>query len=205
MDDRAVLLDLRRERYFGLDEVGSTLWAAVERGATPSGMIAELARVYDAPIDTLTADTHRFIAELQERGLLESRTVAAPRPPRLLTCFLLLALMDVFPRVFGLRRTLSLVRLLTGRRASRSDATLVAQTTQRLITAAVFYPRRALCLEQSLALVVLLRRRGVPAELKIGVQPLPFLAHAWVEVEGRAIEETQRLPLQLATFSALEV
>ena len=55
--------------------------------------------------------------------------------------------------------------------------------------AALFYPGRARCLEQSLALYVLLRRRGVPAELKLGVQPYPFNAHAWVELNGSPLNE----------------
>ena len=71
---------------------------------------------------------------------------------------------------------------------------------QLLATAAAFYPRRALCLEQSLALFVLLRRSGVAAVLRIGVQPLPFYAHAWVEVDGQSLNEQQDRIEQLATF-----
>jgi hypothetical protein len=55
--------------------------------------------------------------------------------------------------------------------------------------AGVFYPGRARCLEQSLALYVLLRRRGVAAALRIGVQPYPFSAHAWVELNGVPLSE----------------
>jgi prolyl oligopeptidase len=34
-----------------------------------------------------------------------------------------------------------------------------------------------------------LRQLGVPAELVIGAQPLPFRAHAWVEVRGVVIND----------------
>jgi hypothetical protein len=50
--------------------------------------------------------------------------------------------------------------------------------------AAAFYPGRALCLERSLTLYYLLRRAGISATLRLGVQPHPFAAHAWVEREG---------------------
>jgi hypothetical protein len=50
-------------------------------------------------------------------------------------------------------------------------------------------PEEVVCLEQSLALYLLLRRRGVPAELRIGVQVYPFYAHAWVELDGRPVNE----------------
>ena len=130
----------------------------------------------------------------------------APRSPRLLTCFATLACMDTCARLLGLRRTFALVRRLTRAHASTTSApALIHETTRRLILAAAFYPRRAACLEQSLALYLLLRRRGVAADLKLGVQPLPFYAHAWVEVAGRPVDERAGLTLQLATFSGLGV
>src|SRR5271154_3635365 len=45
------------------------------------------------------------------------------------------------------------------------------------------------CLEQSLVLWSLLQRRGFPAELKFGARKESgrFEAHAWVELEGRAL------------------
>jgi hypothetical protein len=55
--------------------------------------------------------------------------------------------------------------------------------------ACVFYPKRALCLQRSAVLVRMLRRRGLPAHLVIGAQKLPFKAHAWVEIDGRIIDD----------------
>jgi hypothetical protein len=34
-----------------------------------------------------------------------------------------------------------------------------------------------------------LRRYGIPAQMMIGVQKIPFRAHAWVEVEGRIVND----------------
>jgi hypothetical protein len=70
-------------------------------------------------------------------------------------------------------------------------------------TAAAFFPGRALCLEQSLALYVCLRRAGVPAELKIGAQPYPFAAHAWVEHRGELIGTSYDLVCQFVPFDRL--
>jgi hypothetical protein len=55
--------------------------------------------------------------------------------------------------------------------------------------ACVFYPKQALCLQRSFITTYLLRKNGVPAEMVLGAQKLPFKAHAWVEVDGRAINE----------------
>jgi hypothetical protein len=65
----------------------------------------------------------------------------------------------------------------------------VERAAYRVAVAAAFFPGRAVCLEQSLALYLLLRRRGVPAELRIGVQVYPFYAHAWVELHGEPVNE----------------
>lgn len=46
------------------------------------------------------------------------------------------------------------------------------------------------CLERSLALCWLLHRRGIDAELRLGVRrdPEDLAAHAWVEIGGRALD-----------------
>jgi Transglutaminase-like superfamily len=44
------------------------------------------------------------------------------------------------------------------------------------------------CLARSLVLTRLLARRGIPAKLVIGIRADPeFLAHAWVECEGKPV------------------
>src|SRR5258708_32917551 len=52
-----------------------------------------------------------------------------------------------------------------------------------------WYPKRVLCLQRSAVTTCLLRGNGVPAEMVIGAQQIPFKAHAWVEVNGRAVNE----------------
>ena len=130
--------------------------------------------------------------------------MSARRLPGVGRMFVLLALFDAVLRVRGLERALRLARRLgrTDRIAPWSDAEteLVAH---RVALAAAFYPRRALCLEQSMALFVALRRAGAPAALRIGVRPLPFAAHAWVEIAGRPVNESPDLILQLAPFPGL--
>jgi transglutaminase-like putative cysteine protease len=51
-------------------------------------------------------------------------------------------------------------------------------------------PWRTSCLRQALAVWLLLRRRGLPAEIRIGVvrRDPPFQAHAWVELGDVALD-----------------
>jgi hypothetical protein len=66
----AVLLDLRQEVYFGLDEVGTAIWQEVEKGAALAAITDRLAGEFDAPVAVLRADAERFIAELEARRLV---------------------------------------------------------------------------------------------------------------------------------------
>lgn len=57
--------------------------------------------------------------------------------------------------------------------------------------AAIYYPRELLCLRRSAAMTWMLRRHGQPAELVIGASIIPFGAHAWVELDGRIINDDE--------------
>jgi len=81
--------------------------------------------------------------------------------------------------------------------------TVRTQLTVRMVNAAVRHAWRAsTCLEKSLALFWLLRRQGIPSELRIGARKLDgkFEAHAWVEREGVALNEPQQQHRHYATF-----
>jgi hypothetical protein len=55
--------------------------------------------------------------------------------------------------------------------------------------ACIWYWKHVLCLQRSAAAACLLKDAGVPAELVIGAQHMPFRAHAWVEVAGRVVND----------------
>jgi hypothetical protein len=55
--------------------------------------------------------------------------------------------------------------------------------------ASIWYWKQVQCLTRSAATVCLLRSRGVPAQLVIGAQRMPFKAHAWVEVDGQIVND----------------
>jgi hypothetical protein len=60
--------------------------------------------------------------------------------------------------------------------------------------AAVLYFHKVLCLQRSAATACLLKKHGFPAQLVIGVQQLPFAAHAWVELDGAVINDKSYVP-----------
>jgi hypothetical protein len=60
--------------------------------------------------------------------------------------------------------------------------------------ACIWYCKEALCLQRSAATVCLLKKFGVPAQMVIGTQQMPFKAHAWVEVDGRVVNDRPYTP-----------
>lgn len=55
--------------------------------------------------------------------------------------------------------------------------------------ACIWYWKQVRCLHRSAATTCLLKRQGLPARMVIGVQGAPFRAHAWVELEGRVVND----------------
>jgi hypothetical protein len=102
--------------------------------------------------------------------------------------WLLLLYFDWLMRFGGFERVQKVVR--EHKVGSTSMASQSAQDLAHAVDlACVFYFKRVLCLQRSAALASLLRRRGIDAEMIIGVQLLPFLSHAWVEVGGHVIND----------------
>jgi hypothetical protein len=69
-DGLIVLLDLRREVYLGLDEVGSAIWRAIETGARLQEIQLSVAAEFEAPAELIERDTARFVEDLANRGLI---------------------------------------------------------------------------------------------------------------------------------------
>ncbi len=202
---RTILLDLSRERYYGLDEVGTRVWALLEEGAQVRAIVACLGEEYDAPRERLEADVADILRYLL--GLKVIVPVGRLRPPSSLSSALTLIGATMGLRVLGLRRSLALAQRLGPRPPPGESPTpeFLADVVRKVGTAGTFFPGRALCLEQSVAVYLCLRRAGVPAELRIGVQPLPFAAHAWVEYRGEPVGETHDRVGKFVSFGDLKV
>lgn len=73
-----------------------------------------------------------------------------------------------------------------------------ADTVDRIVsainTASIWYWKEVLCLQRSAATTCMLRRHGVAAQMVIGVQQVPFKAHAWVEVGGSVVNDKPYVP-----------
>ena len=127
------------------------------------------------------------------------RALPAGDRVRLLGLALLLPLVDLSLRGLGLARTQRLLRL-EREPVDTGVAPEAAAAAQRLAQLAAIAGRRGLyantCLRQALTVQWWLRRRGLPAQLRIGARRNgdTLDAHAWVELSGIPLAQGADLP-----------
>jgi Transglutaminase-like superfamily len=132
------------------------------------------------------------------------RHVAQPalRVPGHLACAAALMIVILGLRLGGLRFTQSITRWLIAPRrcVAPADRTCIPLVVHRVDLAAALFPARARCLERSFALHICLGWCGIQTTVRLGVQPYPFAAHAWLELDGELVGDS---PDSIALFRPL--
>jgi len=67
----AVLLNLTSGCYFGLDEIGTRMWSALDGGRSIQAGYETLRAEYEVSADTLRADVQGLLDKLVKHGLVE--------------------------------------------------------------------------------------------------------------------------------------
>jgi hypothetical protein len=134
----------------------------------------------------------RFPTELEHERLIEWRTVTMKQFLRnwlVVRALYELARFDILHGVFKIAST--------SERLTRQTFTVAPTGVQydhaigdAVVLATCFYWKPVRCLQRSVCLVRLLRTRGIAARLVIGYRPTPFFSHAWVEVNGRVVNDS---------------
>ena len=65
-----VILDLKSESYFGLDEVGARIWQLMQEHGDLQRVFEVMLREFDVEPDRLEADMNNLISELAKSGLV---------------------------------------------------------------------------------------------------------------------------------------
>ena len=71
VDGEMVLLDMESENYFGLDEVGTAIWQAMQEKETLKEVFEVLLDQYEVEEEMLEHDLSDFVGKLVESGLVE--------------------------------------------------------------------------------------------------------------------------------------
>jgi hypothetical protein len=109
----------------------------------------------------------------------------------LLYCRLIKELLryDAIEAMLGFQGVHRGVQPRVSRRRSNSSEleTAVCEAVRRIVP---FYWKRVRCLQSSVVTARVLRTYGTQADVVIGYRLAPFLAHAWVEVGGRIVNDS---------------
>ena len=74
--------------------------------------------------------------------------------------------------------------------AKPAEPETTARVCDAVTLATCLYWKRVFCLQRSAVSARLLKRAGIDARLVIGYRPSPFFSHAWVEVNGRVVNDS---------------
>lgn len=197
--DAVVFLDLRRDRYFAVEHSRAPRITGVcdsgDGSAAPSLVTRNLIEPFADGRTPRERPRSDLAGELDPQAYLEASVTASDWTRMLYACA---------RAAYALRRRrLDLTfaaferRVPNVRRAPMSTADAVA----RFELMRPWYPRRRVCLFDSLALANFLLAAGLSPRLVMGVRAKPFSAHCWVEEDGVCLNdaaETCRSYTQIA-------
>jgi len=70
MDGETVMMSIENGEYFGLDPVGSRIWALIEKPIRIDKLVELLLEEFEVSKDQCEIDTLEFLNRLQEKNLL---------------------------------------------------------------------------------------------------------------------------------------
>ena len=71
LEGESVMLNVNTENYYGLDEVGTRMWAVLREAPSIHQAIDILLNEYDVERATLERDIEKFIRQLVKKKLIE--------------------------------------------------------------------------------------------------------------------------------------
>ena len=71
LEDESVLLSLKTEEYYTLDETGTRMWQLLAEHGDPELVIAQVLEEFEVDEATARRDLAHLIGELREEGLLD--------------------------------------------------------------------------------------------------------------------------------------
>jgi len=72
VNGETVILDLKSESYFGLDEVGTRVWQLLQEHGDLQKVFDAMLEEFDVDANTLASDMKNLINDLIEKGLISS-------------------------------------------------------------------------------------------------------------------------------------
>jgi hypothetical protein len=77
LQGEAVLLDLKSQRYFGLDETGTRIWQLIQEHGEVREVVRRMLEEFDVEREVLEGDVERFLEELAQARLVSVKDDAS--------------------------------------------------------------------------------------------------------------------------------
>lgn len=192
-------MDLREGTYRVLDAIASDFWDIMVADGQDA-QLGDLARRYDVNPDRVVHDFRAFVRTCRDHGLIVPLDRVTPPQTAAHTCVragwappVLLALHSMISTAWSLsRHGFPATYQACSEHPRGREATDTAGHVRHFMRAENFFLASSGandCLVRSLSLFRFLNARGVCASHVIGVRRFPFVAHAWVEVDGRPVQQ----------------
>jgi hypothetical protein len=214
-EDGSVLLDIEHDRILQLNSVGTEMWKLLSAGETESEIVRKISQQYQVNEVRVAEDLRGLLKRIDELRVSPANSTSLgseapkgqdsgqlsypwygqagdqrPTPSALgvVAAFLGLAIFDLILWLFSLKVLCACVKAWPVR-ARKPDPNISGKLCSSVQQASVWYPKKALCLQRSAVTTCILRNHGIGARMIIGIRPIPFLAHAWVEVDGSVVND----------------
>jgi hypothetical protein len=214
-----IVLSVEKGIFYSVTGIGSIVWAKLtnhSEGMTLDTIVDDLAAEFnEVTRQEIEDDLKNLLEDLRRKEIIQvnqksNRQAYGPRElicigavflTRLATSLLIRLKLNTFA-VFLYLALFQFVGACGGFRirryaVSRWPVAKIQKTDQKVLSnlcltvtkACVWFPKLSKCLQQSTATTCFLRQYGFSAEMVIGVHKMPFSSHAWVEVNGKVVND----------------
>lgn len=183
-----VFLDLRRDRYWSVPARTAPTIAGVTDAETRQA--ASSSRLLDLElIERADGDAASSLA--RDRAPERKLEYPSDVDPSWHDGLAFLAACVATSRALSLRRLDLVLAVLARRKASLRTGTTDAERAVGIFEhLRPWYPRRRVCLFDSVALMRFMLAKGLAPHLVLGVRTMPFAAHCWLEFDGVLVGDT---------------
>lgn len=189
------MTDSRRQEFYCIREgVSGTTSATVAAAKTaitpPTETVSPTGSARGRLVDTSTPEPSQTTGATASVSADED---IKPLKRETLTAFIGLLAFDLLLKFRGFQSLIKRVENWPTAGLRVKDADVCKRVRAMVDRAQMYYPKKAMCLQHSAVVTCLLRRRGVPAEMVLAAQEFPPKGHAWAEVEGEVINDSQHV------------
>jgi hypothetical protein len=144
---------------------------------------------------TSTTLAERTTPENNVAPVVQIASASEIHPPtrETLAAFWRLFAFDILLRTRGFEALVKKVESWPISEPQTTDPEVCRRVCAAVNRAQMYFPKKAMCLQHSAVVTCLLRRNGVPAQMVLAAREFPPRAHAWVDVAGTVVNDSQQV------------